>query len=209
MIEVERRVLLTKKEMESLKNFFNTNGKFVKDFKRFTLVNIGREDFTPDLNDPLDLRVRMTKDIARLTVKYGNWHTDAGREEYEVEFNVDNLKELLGILKIMGRNYYSLTYIHRYQYEYKGFDITFDDYSFRDDCLMEVELGVEKMEESEEADRKITEFIKNQNLEPLSKDGFIKFVQENNDIMELRVDFNKITLDDWFEKWKDYIYCKV
>ncbi len=209
MIEVEKRVLLSKNEAESFVKKLNLSKYKVKEFKRFTMIYIDYADFTPNPDNPIDLRVRTTKDSAKLTVKYGSWHSDSGRQEYEVEFTKESIKELFSILLILGFKYFVITYITRKEYHFEDFVITIDEYHHNKECLMEVELLAKDEDEAKIFEQKIFAFLNKYNLKYLEKDEMINFVQKLNDIKDTRVDLTKTKIDDWYEKWKDFIYCKI
>lgn len=207
MIEVEKRVLITKEQFNDLKNRFETQGQFIKDFKRCTLVNIERSDFVPDENEKTDIRVRSTIDSCRLTVKYGDWKDDRGREEYEVDFERDQIADMLKILSLLNRNYYIMTYLHRYQYQVDDFEITLDEYANVDGYLLEVELLVE--DSPEEAESKIIKYLETLNLQAVEPDKFVEFVQGMNNILEFRLDLTKTSPQEYYNKLEKYIKCEV
>src|SRR5260221_3450788 len=211
MFEVEKRVFLTPEKLEELKKFFAANGKFHETFKRFTIVSIDRSDFKiaqSTKDNPLDIRVRSTGDDSKLTVKYGNWHNDQGRQESELLFKTKDFKEAINMLRLMGLKYFIATYIERYAYNYKGFEITLDKYFTSDRSIMEIELMVEKQEGTSEAEKRIRELISELKLEEVNRDDFVNYVQEMNLDKKVQLNLEKDSLDEWYSRWEEYIWCR-
>lgn len=212
MIEVEKRVFLSPEKLEELKHFFEQNGKFLKTFKRFTVVSIDRSDFIisqSTKDNPLDIRVRSTGENSKLTVKYGNWHNDKGRQEVELPFKTEDFLGAITMLNLMGLKYFISTYIERFAYEYKGFEITLDKYFTSDKCLMEVELLVKDQNKTTEAEKEIRSLLKDLNLTEMDKEEFVDWVQQMNLDKKVQLNLDKDGLNEWYIKWKDYIWCRV
>ena len=208
MIEIEKRILLNKDAYQKLNQFFLEHSRLEKNFKRFTMVQIGRSDFKADPDKLLDLRVRTTGEEGTLTAKYGNWHADSAREEYEVHFQTDEIQSLFHILILQKYLYFIMSYIERSQYKYEDFVITIDKYFSMDAYLMEIELSVTDASEVSTAENKIDTFLQTYHLDVLNSDSTKNFIQKMNDVEALQVDFTKISVETWFEKWKESIYCR-
>lgn len=69
MIEVEKRVLLNKKDLKKFLGKLTISGEKVKEFKRFTMVKIANSDFTPNKDNLIDLKIRTTKESSLFTIK--------------------------------------------------------------------------------------------------------------------------------------------
>ncbi len=207
MLEIEKRVVLTRKDFDKLFRFFKTDGKFVKDFKRFTFVQLNNSDFTPDKEGLVDIRLRTTKTGGKFTVKYGNWHANSTREEYEIDFKLDDTINLINMLRVLGYNYFITTYIHRFEFKYKKFNITLDKYFSADQDLMEIEVLAKDRKNIKEIEKDIDDFLLEQKLTPLDSEGMVNYIKGLNDIKEMRVDFTKISVESWFKEWKNWVYC--
>lgn len=209
MIEVEKRVIITSGQFDQLLAKFKQEAKFIKDFKRCTLVNIEHSNFVPDSNNPIDIRVRSTVDSCQLTVKHGDWKNDSGRAEYEVNFAHNQIIDMLQILFLFGCKYYVMTYLHRYQFEVGEFVVTIDKYANSNKNLLEVELMVETKADSSAAELKINKYLEGLNLISATPDEFLEFVQEMNNVKESQIDFTAQTPQKYFEKLEKYIKCEV
>jgi CYTH domain-containing protein len=208
MIEIEKRILIDKEKYDEMLTFLTKNGKLKQTFKRFTMVSNTNPDFIPETKGKEDLRVRTTGETGKLTMKYGDWHADAAREEYEVGFKTDEIKELLNILRIQQYLYYIITYIQRFHYTYDGYEITLDKYYSSDIALMEVEISVNEQQKVQAAEKRIDEFLAKYDLTPLDSEGMIKFITGVNNVKSNQIDFAKISIDAWYDEWKDFIYCR-
>ena len=209
MIEIEKRALLNRQKFKILQNFFQKNGKFIKTFKRYTLLQISREDFYPNKNAKTDIRVRTDGTEAKLTVKSGNWHSGESRQEFEIHFDLVEIKDAVGMMLALGKPYFVTVYFERWVYEYKKYEVSLDKYYFNDDYILEIELKDNVSEEKIEKEEKlIYEMLEEFEVEPLEADGMVKFITKLNFVKECQADFSKTTIDEWYDKWKDYIHCK-
>lgn len=210
MFEVEKRVFLDKNIYENLKKEFSEKGQLLKNFKRFTLVSVGRKDFIPSKEDPVDIRIRSTGKDSELTLKYGNWFQDSAREEYELKFTTDQFSTILSMLKILGYKYFMATYIERFKYSVDEMIITLDQYfTSTKKTLMEVEIEVPAKEEVPIAEKKIDEFIVINNLKAIDGEEFLEFVNEMNRNKSTQIDLDDKSVDEVINEWKDFIECKV
>ena len=208
MIEIEKRVLMSQTNLEKMKNILNKEAVLKSHFKRFTMVEVVNASFAPDTDNLIERRIRSTGNESKLTVKYGNWHTDFARKEYEVAFKTEEFRNMVNILILQGNLYFITTYIERFSYVFHDFILTLDSYFFMQAHLMEVEISIEDGSITKPTEDKIDSFLNEMNLIPLDSKGTIDFINELNSLNELRVDFTKTTVDEWYKKWKDYIFCK-
>ncbi len=211
MIEIEKRAFLKKPEYSRLKEFFEKEGKFIKSFKRFTILQISRSDFVPDVGARTDMRVRIDDGKeAKLTVKSGNWHNGESRQEFEVHFDPKEVKDAVGIIHALGNNYFIVVYFERSMYEYEDYEVTLDKYYFNDDYILEIEkkTAVSDDKVSMEEDR-IENFMQRLNVKQPTENEMVDFISKLNFIKECQVDFTKTSIDEWYEKWKEYIFCRI
>ncbi len=208
MIEVEKRILLSDDKLDEMKKLFDSKGELIKDFKRFTILKISQPDYVPNLEDKLDIRVRTTKDKAVLTIKKGDWDDSSPREEVEIKFNVDEIKDMIRMLNMLGLNFFLMTYVHRSVYKYQEFEIVLDEYLSSDENIMEVELMAKDEKDAAEADKKVTDFVLNMGLEILDSKGLVGFLTNLNANKGFQLDLTKNTIDKWYEEYKPYILCE-
>jgi len=209
MIEIEKRAFLNKSEYERLKKYFDKHGKLINTFKRFTFLQITRADFVPEVSARTDIRIRIDDGKkAKLTVKSGNWHNNESRQEFEIYFDPAEVKDAVGIMHALGFNYFIVVYFHRTLYEFEDYEITLDKYYFNDDYILEVERSALNQKDLATEEQKITEFMQDLKVSQPTEDEMVGFISKLNFIKECQVDFSKTTIDEWYEKWKDYIHCK-
>lgn len=209
MIEIEKRALLNKQKFNSLQNFFKKNGKFIKTFKRYTLLQISREDFYPNKDAKTDIRVRTDGTEAKLTVKSGNWHSGESRQEFEIHFDLAEIKDAVGMMLALSKPYFVTVYFERWVCEYKKYEVSLDKYYFNDDYILEIELKEDVSKEKIEKEEKlIYKMLEEFEVEPLEADGMVEFITKLNFVEECQINFEKISLDEWYEKWEDFIFCR-
>lgn len=209
MIEVEKRALVDKSRYKDILKQFAKKGSFMSKVKRFTLVQVDNSDFTADSSSLTDIKVRTTKDNALFTVKHGNWHDSSGRKENEINFNVEEINELVEMLISLGFSYFVAIYVTREKYTMNDLVITIDQYHHMDDTLIEIEKTVSNESEEAEAEKEIKNLLELFTLTPMSSEDTIEFVEKINKIEETQVDFTNTTVPEWFNKWKDFILCNI
>jgi predicted adenylyl cyclase CyaB len=207
--EVEKRAFVNENQRSSLKKFLNENGKLVKKKKRCTFIYMNNQNFEEDSTSPIDLKVRTTNGKAGIALKYGNCHNGETREEYEVDFDVDNIDDVLGILKRLGYQWGITTYLNREEYEFEDMTIEIDDYYELDRDLIEVEIVCHEEDKIKEAEIKILEFLKKMNLEVMDSDGMKSLVHSMNVREDWQFDFSKQDIQELVERRKDFILCKI
>lgn len=211
MIEIEKRALINKNRYEELLKYFSKNGKISKQFKRYTIIGIQRADFVPDTIGDRDFRIRTDGKSGLLTLKVGNWHSGVARKEYEIHFDLSEIRDAMGILTEMGSHYCVSVYIERIEFLYKEYTVSLDKYFFNDDYIIDFEkLALDNSPEDikSEEDR-ITVEMEKLGLTIITSDKMIKFINKLNFIKKAQHNFEEVTIDDWFEEWKDYIYCRI
>lgn len=211
MIEIEKRALINKNRYEELLKYFSKNGKISKQFKRYTIIGIQRADFVPDTIGDRDFRIRTDGKSGLLTLKVGNWHSGVARKEFEIHFNLSEIKDAMGILTEMGSHYCVSVYIERKEFLYKEYTVSIDKYFFNDDYIIDFEkLATNNSPEYiESEEKKIQETMESMGLELITSEKMIEFINKLNFIKRAQHNFEKISIDDWYKEWEDYIYCRI
>lgn len=106
-------------------------------------------------------------------------------------------------------HYYVITYVTRQQFHYEGFTITIDDYYHMDECMAEIETLVNDQSEVTDAENRIDEFLSKNQLKSLDSEGTVNFISKMNLIKETQIDFTKISVEDWFKRWEEFINCNI
>jgi len=211
MIEIEKRALITKDKYKELLEIFQKEGKLTNRFKRHTIIGIQRSDFVPDTHGDKDLRIRSDGKTGLLTLKIGNWHTGEARKELEIHFNLSEIKDAMGILVELGSPYCVSVYIERKEYAYKDYTVSLDKYFFNDDYIIDFEKLTKNQDEKYilKEEHKIESCMNELGLKVISSKEMIRFINKLNFIKEAQHDFRKTSLDDWYEEWEKYIFCRV
>lgn len=209
MYEVELRALIRSDKLKTIKEILEKESSEKSFIKRFNMVYTNSEDMVPDEESPNDLRIRITPNKSQIIFKYGNWHGSAVREESEIEFNKDNLKDLLQMFYRMDYKWGIISYQNRNQYKYKEFTITIDKYDDIDDSVIEVELVIENESETKDAADKIRRLLESWELKVLESEGMTKFVKEFNQRKKWQFNFKNESVSEFVTKWKDWIELKA
>lgn len=207
-LEIEKRSILDKAHLGKLKEFLSKNAKVKKEYKRFTFVYLHRQDFISDPDYPIDLKVRFTNGTGELSLKYGDWHGSAGREEYGINFDADQVEDVLGMVRRLEHAWGIVTYLHRVEYDYDGMTVTVDDYFDFDQDIIEVENLVYDEENAKSAEDKIDRFLADRDLQALDSATMQRLVADMNAREKWRFDFTKQDIHEFVEKWNDFILCK-
>lgn len=211
MIEIEKRALIDKRQYEELIKYFSKNATLKNEFKRYTIIGIQRSDFVPDTVGDRDFRIRTDGKSGLLTLKVGNWHSGVSRREFEIHFKLTEIKDAMGILTEMGSHYCVSVYIERKEFKYREYTVSLDKYFFNNDYIIDFEkLATDNSPDYlKEEENKIEEIMKSKGLELITSEKMIEFINKLNFIKKAQHNFEEISIDDWYEEWEDYIYCRV
>jgi adenylate cyclase class IV len=211
MIEIEKRALVDKNQYDELLKYFSKKGKLTKQFKRYTIIGIQRADFVPDTIGDKDLRIRTDGKSGLFTFKIGNWHSGDARKEYEIHFDLSEIKDAMGILTTLGSPYCVSVYIERYEYSYHDYVVSLDKYFFNDDYIIDFEKLVSdnsteniKLEED-----KIESEMEKLGLNLITSEKMIEFINKLNFIKKAQHNFKKTSIDEWYKEWEEYIFCRI
>jgi adenylate cyclase class IV len=207
IFEVEKRSLVTKKKLSEIRRLFKSRAKLVGKMKRFSVIYLKRQDFVADPTNPVDLRIRVTNGNGLLTMKYGNWHNSVAREEYEINFNVSEVKSLLNFLRILEFKWGIMTYIKRSKYKFNNLNITLDEYYQDNKNIIEIDRVCRGKRLLTIAEKEIDILFENIGVSPLGSNGMQEFVSYINKRNKWQFDFTKESIDSWYRKWKKYIEC--
>lgn len=202
--EVEKRGLFTKSKYNRLLKFMKTNATFIKQKKRFQLVYLKKMNFKADPTNPVDLRVRITNGEGKLVLKYGNWHTGESRAEYEVDFPIEEIEEVLNIFKILDKKWGTSVFSDTQLFRFKGIEVAIV-HTHKDIYYWELELLVKKKSEIKKAESRIEKLITEFSLKPLSSKGMQKYVNDLNKRRFWQFNFKKEDIGKWLKKHKEYL----
>lgn len=140
MQEVEKRAGLTSDVARRVKLAVDERYARKKVVNRTVFVKVDNEDFSPNPEAFVDIKVKLIDDHTLLSVKCGSWHGDTVRHEYEVSFRPSDLGNLLTILKLFGHSRFIVLKTVRTIWTANGVIITLDEYHKIGKALFEVEL---------------------------------------------------------------------
>ncbi|MGH3938419.1 MAG: hypothetical protein ACRDTG_07245 [Pseudonocardiaceae bacterium] len=177
-IEAARRIKLATDELYQRKKVVN----------RTIVVKVDNEDFSPNPEALVDVKIKLIDDQLLLSVKCGSWHGDMVRHEYEVNFYRSDLGNLLTILKIFGHSRFIILEATRTIWTTNILIITLDEYYEIGKALFEVEL--EDFETG--AEEAINQVFASLGLTPMNSERTIDFIGSLNSAKEIQVDLDRL-----------------
>ncbi len=114
-IEVEVRSFITKDKYDLLLNFFNREGKFIKEDTQETFYFSGEED----------LRIQKNNFYAKVWLKKGKLH-DAHREEIEIHVERKDFEVLEQLFLTLGYTISIKWFRHRIEFSWEGVTVCLD-----------------------------------------------------------------------------------
>ena len=113
------------------------------------------------------------------------------------------------MLVSLGYKYFVAMYVNRMKFELDDMIITIDNYHHLEDCLVEVEILIEAITNKDYTEAKIQEYFEKHKLKSLSSQDTINFITKINMVKETQINFEKITISEWENRWKDFIQCNI
>lgn len=203
-IEVEYRGILTKEKFDSIKQFLEKKGKFIKEKDRFSVIYFPRgKERLGVPKSPLDLRVRITNKKSEIVMKYGKSSGADARKEFSFPIASEQFEEAMEFLFILGFYYGVLQATKTYMYKYQGIEFAvvhapaFGYYYFEAEILA-------NNQSIESSNQKIMSAIKDLDLDILSEKDFYKWLGELSSKPEFRFNFKKEKFSDLIKKFADY-----
>lgn len=178
-------------------------GHKVKKKERFSIMYF-RDEIPPDvfaINDPVDLRIRLTNGDGEIVLKYGEFGSDATRDELSLPFTPEKLGEMIRFLKYLGwtKTVCYLTVKHV---------VVIDDYEL---CLVEIpgfgynfEIEMIKYDSIESAKKRLTQIMDSYGFTKFTDGEFEKQCNDINSVSQFRVDFAKKTDEEFIKEFKEY-----
>lgn len=177
----------------SKKAFYSIQQKIgVTNFERKERVSImffkDKIPFNIDkLDDPVDLRLRITNGKGELVLKYGDFSENAVRDEISIPFEKQNLSEMIRFLKY-------LNWTKSVVYKTIKYNIAIDDYEL---SLVDIEgfgynfeIEILKYESIEHAKKRLDEIRKEYDFRPFKEKEFELQCNTINSKEEFQIDFS-------------------
>lgn len=174
MKELEKRRGLSAEEAENLKKRINKSYAPKKEVRRTLLIKVENDDFTADPNELVDIKVKLIDSNTLLAVKHGSWHGDALRQEYEINFDRDNLSSLISFLQLLMFGKFVLVSTKRTIWKPEGLTVTLDEYQGLGKALFEIET------DGHGDESKIDEAFEQFGVMPMDSDETVQFVNSIN-----------------------------
>ncbi|MGH3794249.1 MAG: hypothetical protein ACRDSP_05115 [Pseudonocardiaceae bacterium] len=192
MQETEKRAGLTLRDAVRLKRAINNRYNQKSVVNRTVVIKVENDDFSPNPDTLVDIKIKLIGDQTLLSVKYGSWHGDMARQEYEVGFRRGDLGGLFAILNLFGHTKFIVLTTVRTTWVSSGVVITLDEYSTIGRALFEVEL--EGGSTSDE--HLIDDIFTSLDVEPMNSEQTVRFVSGVNMAKEIRIDLDRIHADE-------------
>ena len=174
MEEIEKRKGLNGQEVQKLNARINSLHTPTKEVHRTLLIKVENDDFTANPTELVDIKVKLIDDDTLLAVKHGSWHSDTARQEYEVNFDRNDLSSLISFLRLLTFSKYVLVSTKRTIWQPKGLVITLDEYQGLDKALLEVEA------DGHSDESRIDAVFKQLGTAPMNSDETVQFVNSIN-----------------------------
>lgn len=187
MKEIERRLGLGKDQSDALKQKLDDRLTRVGSVARTVLVNVNGEGFVPDPSATTDVKVKLIGDDSILSVKRGSWHSDAAREEYEINFRRADLANVIGATSVLGSNKFILLSTLRTSWQDGGLTHTLDEYSNVGQSLYEIEASGELGEEH------VNQAFADLGVTPMTSAETIDFIGSINEHPDTQIDLAGMT----------------
>jgi adenylate cyclase class IV len=193
MMETEKRTGLTLDRATTLK--VNLDSKYTRKsvVNRTVSVKVDNDDFSPNPDALVDIKTKLIGESTLLSVKYGSWHSDTAREEYEVDFRREDLGAMFAVLKLLGYSKFITLTTVRTTWIAAGVVITLDEYHQIGQALFEVEL-----EAADSVDEHlIDDVFVAVGLVPMNSEQTVEFIASLNTAKEIQVSFDDVEPDNF------------
>ncbi|MGH3549009.1 MAG: hypothetical protein ACRDQU_13040 [Pseudonocardiaceae bacterium] len=192
MRETEKRTGLNLEAALRLKDAVDDRYARKSVVNRTVVVKVGNDDFSPDPDALIDIKIKLIGDLVLLSVKYGSWHGDTTRSEHEVRFRREDLGSMVDILKLFGHAKFIVLTTVRTTWVSAGVVITLDEYGKIGQALFEVEL-----DDSTSGDEQlIDDVFRSLGIVPMNSGQTVKFIRTINQAKEIQVDLNHVPTDE-------------
>lgn len=200
-IEVEHRGILTRKNFNELRAFFDKKGKFLGLEERFSVI-YSQSKGEKLSHSPIDLKLRITNKKAELVLKHGKWSGKDARKEFIFPIEKKRFGEMVEFLKILGHYRGVLQATKTYLYYYKGVEFSLVEvpgwgYYF------EAEIAVNR-NNIEKANGKIKEECRKLELRALSHKEFCQLLNSLNNRPGFRFNFKKEDFSEIKKRFNKY-----
>lgn len=185
MKESEKRAGLSLEQATALKPKLDSIYTRDSSVRRSVLVKVDNDDFSPSPESLVDMKIKLIDNNSLLSVKHGSWHGDTAREEYEVNFNRDNLADLLSSFKLLGHFRYIMLSTVRTIWTASGLVITLDEYGKLGKALFEVEL-----EHGDDSEQLIDDVFASLGVAPMNSAQTVDFIASLNRSKAIQLDLN-------------------
>jgi adenylate cyclase class IV len=183
MRETEMRLGLPLEQGQQLKLTLDAAYTRKSVVSRVVIVKVDNNDFTPNPAAMIDIKTKLIGDQTLLSVKYGSWHGDVAREEYEINFRREDLPDLLAVLGMFGYTKFIILATIRTTWLGTGVVITLDEYPKLGQVLFEVELA-----DATASETLIEDVFADLGLAPMNSEQTISFIRGLNECREIQVD---------------------
>lgn len=187
MKEIEKRLGLDQSNSNIIKEKINHRLTPVDSVARTVLVKVEGENFKPDLNVQIDLKVKLIGTESLLSIKHGSWHSDTQREEYDINFKRADLANVIGGISVFGYDKFVLLSTLRTTWRDERLMYTLDEYRNIGQSLFEIEA------EENASEAHVDDAFARLGIEPMDSEDTIAFISSINQHKNAQVDLSKTT----------------
>lgn len=201
-IEVEHRGLLTKGKFNELKTFFEKEGKFLSEKKRFSIIYTSGNQVEDDKDILIDIKLRITNKKAELAIKHGKWSGKDARKEFNFFIDNEKFEDMIEFLKIISYHHVALMANTKLDYLFNDIEfslVTVPEWGH----YFEAEILTDE-KSKDEANKKINKELNKLGLHVLDENGFYKLLNELNDRDGYRLDLDKVDFKEIKKRFSEY-----
>jgi len=205
MIEVEARGKI-EEDFDSLVEKFKKIAKFKGEKKRISFVFLKGDsdiDIKEALDDPVDLRLRVTNGNAEIVIKYGKWGGSDTREEYSIPINLNDFESSANLLRCLGWYKGIIAQTTTYVFDYQGVEFALVKY-YDGEFYFEAEKMVENSNDVKVAMTNLKNISSTLGLKIFEEEEFMDYINKLNHSISYKFDFQKQDFSYWKNKFKEY-----
>ena len=201
-IEVEVRGKI--QDFEKTLNNFKEKAKFVEEKDRISFIYFreGAKEVRDVVDDPVDLKLRVTNKKAEIVMKYGKWGSQESRKEFLFPIELGKFGQALEFFKYLNWNNGILMDTKTFVFDYK--EIEFALVKSGEFSYFEAEILVENQEEVEKSLEKIREVCNEMNLLIFESEEFIQLMNDLNARDDRKFNMLNQNFEEIKEKFSEY-----
>lgn len=187
MNEIEKRLGLDKKQSIALRDQLVAKFGEPKTMMRTFLIKVDNQNFLPDPNSLIDIKIKLINNKSIWSTKYGSWHADACRKEFEIHFYRTDLENVIETLHLHQYRYFVLFSTIRSAWKKDKLIYTLDEYKSLPKSLFEIEA------ENDGDEDLVLKAFDSLSLKPMDSIETISFINSLNQYPAVQIDLNLVS----------------